>query len=66
MRVDTTTTARNASTLQFRSSKYPHLTKQSITEFKKAYNEGKQKDADLLEGSVMKNRGRLTLLPETL
>ena len=56
----------NASTLRFLSSKYPRLTKQSITEFKKAYNEGKQKGANLSVGTVMKNRGRPTLLPETL
>ena len=56
----------NASTLRFLSSKYPRLTKQSITEFKKAYNEGKQKGADLSDGIVMKSRGRPTLLPETL
>ena len=56
----------NASTLRFLSSKYPRLTKQSITEFKKAYNQGKQKGADLSEGIVMKSRGRPTLLPETL
>ena len=69
MRVDTSEhTAKNgnASTLQFLSSKYPRLTKQSITEFKKACNEGKQKGADLSEGIVMKSRGRPTLLPETL
>ena len=75
MHVDTTTTARNwrtcckngnASTLRFLSSKYQRLTKQSITEFKKAYNEDKQKGADLSEGIVMKSKGRLTLLPETL
>ena len=42
------------------------MTKQSITEFKKAYNEGKQKGADLSEGIVMKSRGMPTLLPETL
>ena len=42
------------------------MTKQSITEFKKVYNEGKQKSADLSEEIVMKNRGRPTLLPETL
>ena len=56
----------NASTLRFLSSKYPRLTKQSTTEFKKAYNEGKQKGADHSEGIVMKSRGRPTLLPETL
>ena len=56
----------NASTFWFLSSKYPRLTKQSITEFKKAYNEGKQKGADLSEGIVMKSKGRPTLLPETL
>ena len=56
----------NASTFRFLSSKYPRLTKQSITEFKKAYNEGKQKCADISEGIVMKSRGRPTLLPETL
>ena len=56
----------NASTLRFLSSKYPRLTKQSITEFKKAYNKGKQKGADLSDGIVMKSRGRPTLLPETL
>ena len=56
----------NASTLRFLSSKYPRLTKQSIAEFKKAYNEGKQKGADLSEGIVMKSRGKSTLLPETL
>ena len=72
LRVDTKTTARNwrtcftARTLRFLSSKYPRLTKQSITEFKKAYNEGKQKGADLSDGIVMKSRGRPTLLPETL
>ena len=43
----------NASKLRFLSSKYLHLTKQSITEFKKAYNEGKQKGADLSEGIVI-------------
>ena len=42
------------------------MTKQSITEFKKAYNEGKQKGADLSEMIVMKSRTRSTLLPETL
>ena len=42
------------------------MTKQSITEFKKAYNEDKQKGADLSEEIVMKSRGRPTLLPETL
>ena len=47
----------NASTLRFLSSKYPRLTKQSITEFKKAYNEGKRKCADLSEGILMKSRG---------
>ena len=31
----------NASTIRFLSSKYPRLAKQSITEFKKAYKEGK-------------------------
>ena len=56
----------NASTLRFLSVKYPRLTKQSITEFKKAYNESKQKGADLSEEIVMKSRGRPTLLPETL
>ena len=56
----------NASTLRFLSSKYPRLTKQSITEFKKAYNEGKQKGADLSEGIVMKSRAMPILLPETL
>ena len=56
----------NASTLRCLSSKYRHLTKQSITEFKKAYNKGKQKGADLSEGIVMKSRGRPTLSPETL
>ena len=56
----------NTSKLRFLSSKYPRLTKQSITEFKKACNEGKQKGADLSEGIVMKSRGRPTLLPETL
>ena len=45
---------------------YPRLTKQPITEFKKAYNEGKQNGADLSEGIVMKSRGRPTLLLETL
>ena len=71
LRVDTKTTARNwrtcftARTLRFLSSKYPRLTKQSITEFKKAYNEGKQKGADLSEGMIMKSRGRPTLLSET-
>ena len=72
LRVDTKTTARNwrtcftARTLRFLSSKYPRLTKQSITEFKKAYNEGKRKGADLSEGIVMKSKGRPTLLPKTL
>ena len=75
LRVDTTTALEigehaakngNASTLRFLSSKYPRLTKQSITEFKKTYKEGKQKGADLSEGIVMKSRGRPTLLPETL
>ena len=56
----------NASTVRFLSSKYLHLTKQSITEFKKAYNEGKQKGTDLSEGIVMKSKGRPTLLPKTL
>ena len=56
----------NASTLRFLSSKYPRLTKQSITEFKKAYNEDKQKGADLSERIVMKSKGRPNLLPETL
>ena len=56
----------NVNTLRFLSSKYPRLTKQSITEFKKACNEGKQKGADLSEGIVMKSRGRPTLLPDTL
>ena len=56
----------NASTVRFLSSKYLRLTKQSITEFKKAYNEGKQKGADLSEGIVMKSKGRPTLLPKTL
>ena len=46
----------NASTSRFLSSKYPRLTKQSITEFKKAYNKGKQKGADLSERIVMKSR----------
>ena len=46
----------NASTIRFLSSKYPRLTKQSITEFKKAYNKGKQKGADLSERIVMKSR----------
>ena len=55
-----------ASTLRFLSSKYALLTKQSITEFKNADNEGKQKGANLSEGIVMKSRGRRTLLPETL
>ena len=59
--MDTTTTNRNWRTCckkwKFRhtsipSSKYPRLTKQSITEFRKAYKEGKQKDADLSEGIV--------------
>ena len=45
---------------------YPRLTKQYITEFKKAYNEGKQKGADPSEGIVMKSRSRPTLLSETL
>ena len=54
------------STLRFLSSKYPCLTKQSITEFKKAYNEGKRKGADLSEGILMRSRCRPTLLPETL
>ena len=45
---------------------YPRLTKQYITEFKKAYNEGKQKGADPPEGIVMKSRSKPTLLPETL
>ena len=53
----------NARTLRFLSSKYPRLTRQSI---KKAYNDGKQKGADLSEGIAMKSRGRPTLLPETL
>ena len=56
----------NASTVRFLSSKYLHLTKQSIAEFKKAYNEGKQKGTDLSEGIVMKSKGRPTLLPKTL
>ena len=56
----------NASTFRFLSSKYPRLTKQSITEFKKAYNNGKQKGANLSEWIVMKSRGRPTLLSETL
>ena len=66
LRVDTKTTARNwrtcftARTLRFLSSKYPRLTKQSITEF----NEGKQKGTDLSEGMIMKSRGRPTLLSE--
>ena len=56
LRVDAKTMARNwrtcckngnASTLRFLSSTYTHLTKQSITKFKKTYNEGKQKGADL-------------------
>ena len=42
------------------------MTKQSITEFKKAYNEGKQNGADLSEEIVMKSRDRATLLLETL
>ena len=75
LHVDTTTTARNWRTCckkwkcqhtSILPSKYPRLTKQSITEFKKVYNEGKQKSADLSEGIVMKSRGRPTLLPETL
>ena len=75
LHVDTTTTARNWRTCckkwkcqhtSILSSKYPRLTKQSITEFKKAYNEGKRKGADLSEGILMKSRGRPTLLPETL
>ena len=75
LHVDTTTTARNWRTCckkwkcqhtSILSSKYPRLTKQSITEFKKVYNEGKQKSADLSEGIVMKSRGRPTLLLETL
>ena len=56
----------NASTVRFLSSKYLHLTKQSIAEFKKVYNEGKQKGTDLSEGIVMKSKGRPTLLPKTL
>ena len=56
----------NANTFRFLSSKYPRLTKQSFTEFKKAYNGSKQKGADLSEGIVMKSRGGSTLLPETL
>ena len=55
----------NASTLRFLSSKYLRLTKQSITEFKKAYNEGKQKGADLSKRIVLESRGRPTLLLET-
>ena len=46
----------NVSTLRFLSSKYPRLIKQSITEFKKAYTEGKQKGADLSEEIVMESR----------
>ena len=46
----------NARTIRFLSSKYPRLTKQSITEFKKAYNKGKQKGADFSERIVMKSR----------
>ena len=57
---------RNASTLRPLFLKFLRLTKQSITEFKKAYNKGKQKGADLSEGIVMKSKGRPTLLPETL
>ena len=56
----------NANTFRLLSSKYPRLSKQSISDFKKAYNEGKQKGADLSDGIVMKDRGRPTLLPETL
>ena len=44
----------NASTLRF------------LPDFKKAYNEDKQKGADLSEGIVMKSRGMPILLPETL
>ena len=51
----------NVSTLRFLSSIYLRL-----AEFKKAYNEGKQKGADLSEGIAMKSRGRPTLLPEAL
>ena len=56
----------NASTLRPLFLKFLCLTKQSITEFKKAYNKGKRKGADLSEGIVMKSKGRPTLLPETL
>ena len=51
----------NVSTLRFLSSIYLRL-----AVFKKAYNEGKQKGADLSEGIAMKSRGRPTLLPEAL
>ena len=66
--MDTTTTTRNWRTCckKWKCQHTSHLTKQSITEFKKAYDEGKQKGADLSEGIVMKSRGRPTLLPETL
>ena len=37
-----------------------------ITEIKNAYNEGKQKGADLSEGIVMKSWGRPTLLADLL
>ena len=46
----------NVSTLRFLSSIYLRL-----AVFKKAYNEGKQKGADLSEWIAMKSRGRPTL-----
>ena len=43
----------NVSTIRFLFSKYPRLTKQSITELKNAYHEGKQNGANILEVTVM-------------
>lgn len=47
----------NASTLRLLSTKYPRLTKQSITDFKKAYTQSKRKGTDLSEGIIMKKNG---------
>ena len=42
--------------LQLLSSKHQSLTQQFITNFKKAYKEGKRKGADLSERITMKNK----------
>ena len=49
------------------SLKYPRLTRQTVSDFKKAHLESKRDGIDVnSEGIVTKNRGRPTLLPEDI